>query len=83
LDPVVPVSIEFTVHVVAGEPPTAVTTPRLGAVPPVFSVASVKLPALTPVTGSANVTVHDNGPASTTADPPARTIELTVGAVVS
>src|SRR6187455_2286598 len=82
LAPVVPVVLTDTVHVVTGAVDVGVTDVMLGAVPATLLVASVKLLAVTPLTGSENVTVQLSGPALRAAAP-TRTIEDVVGAVLS
>ena len=83
LAPFAPAWLVTTVQVVLDDPPEALALVSEGAVPVIPLVTRVKLPVVTPDTGSENVTVHDNGPVFTVCDAPARTIELTVGLVVS
>ena len=80
--PVVPLVLTLTVHVADGAPPVAVVVEMVGAVPAVPLVTRAKLLFVRPFTGSENVTVHVNGLAFVGVVPP-RTIDETVGAVVS
>src|SRR3954470_20180991 len=83
LVPVVPVALDVTVQVALGAEPDGVAEAMVGAVPPGPEVTSAKLPVVTLLTGSLNVTVQEIGPALTAAEAPARLIEVMVGAVVS
>ncbi len=82
LAPDAPAMLAVTVHVALGDPPDAVALVTVGGLPVTPLVTRPKSVVATPVTGSEKVTIHDNGPVLV-GDAPARTNELTVGAVVS
>ena len=80
--PVIPVVVTVTVHVAEGAPPLAVGVLIVG-VPVVPLVVRPNRLAVTPLTGSLNVTVHDSGPEFAKELAAVRLIEDTVGGVVS
>ena len=82
LVPVAVPVLAVTVHVALGTAPTG-TASVIDVVPEIPLLASAKFVVTTALTGSENVTVHDNGPDFTDCAAPARTIELTVGRVLS
>ncbi len=81
LAPDAPAMLAVTVHVALGDPPDAVALVTVGGLPVTPLVTRPKSVVATPVTGSEKVTIHDNGPFP--ADASARTIDVTVGLVVS
>jgi hypothetical protein len=72
-----------TVHVALVNPSLAVTPVMVGVVPVIPVGTNPKSVPATADTGSENVTVHDSGPVFTSCAVPARTMEVTVGVVVS
>ena len=82
LVPVAPLELAVTVQVALGDPAAAVAEAMVGT-PVMPPRASPKFVVAAPLTGSENVTVHDNDPPLTACAAPARSIEVTVGRVVS
>ena len=81
--PVVPTVETATVSAVAGAgPPSGMAEVTVGAAPPRFAAVRPKLPVAMPMTGSLKVTVQFSGP-EFVGLVPTRTIETTVGCVLS